>query len=64
MVTPVVSVLTCEIEDVLKSKTQQNQNVVLVRKKKRQIIGLYTSNTCTVHSDFLFNMCSFSTGKF
>lgn len=35
MVTPVFSVLTCEIEDVLKSKTQQNQNVVLVRKKKK-----------------------------
>lgn len=34
MVIPVFSILTCEVEDVLKSETQQNQSIVLVRKKK------------------------------
>lgn len=63
--TPVFSILACEVEDVLKSETQQNQSVMLVKKKKKKkIIGLSTSNTDTVHSDFLFNMCSLSTGQF
>lgn len=36
MVSPVFSVLACEVEDVLKSETQQNLSVVLVRKKKKK----------------------------
>lgn len=35
--TPVSSFLTCEVEDVLKSETQQNQSVVMVRKKEGRL---------------------------
>lgn len=34
--TPVFSILACEVEGVLKSETQQNQSVMLVKKKKKK----------------------------
>lgn len=62
MVTRVSSFLTCEVEDVLKSETQQNQSVGLVRKKEGRLQEC-SHQTLTQFTQTFSLTCSLSTGQ-